>query len=169
MRVSHSRRDSCVTSAIRIAQGGFLCNISYAYILEDMAKPKVVAIDHISLSVRNFKKSKEFYGKLLGFLGFSVFTRRKNYIGWSNKKTRVIIMPVLSKYKKIKHSKGMVGFHHYGFEMSSRKDVDAVYQFLLKNKYTILDPAGEYYGGPFYAVFFTDPDGLKLECMHYPK
>lgn len=138
-------------------------------ILQYMKKPVVVAIDHIGLSVKNFQKSKKFYGKLLGLMGFTVFLRGKNYIGWSNKKTRLIISPVLPQYKKLQHKKGMVGFHHYAFEMSSRRDVDAVYTFLLKNKYTVLDPAGEYYGGPFYAVFFTDPDGLKLECMHYPK
>ena len=131
--------------------------------------PKVVAIDHLVLSVRDFKKSKAFYAKLLRFLGFKVFLRGKNYIGWSNKKTRVIISPVLSKYKKLKHMKGMVGFHHYSFEMSSRKDVDAVYKFLVKHKMKVLDPAAEYYGGPFYAVFFADPDGLKLEAMHYPR
>jgi len=131
--------------------------------------PNVLAIDHLALSVTNYKKSKEFYGKLLGFMGFKVFMRGKNYIGWSNKRTRVIIMPVTAKYKRLKHEKGMVGFHHYSFEMSSRKDVDAVYRFLLKHKMKVLDPAGEYYGGPFYAVFFADPDGLKLEAMHYPK
>lgn len=131
--------------------------------------PKVVAIDHLALSVRDYKKSKEFYGKLLTFMGFKIFMRGKDYIGWSNKKTRIIIQPVLAEYKKLKHAKGMIGFHHYSFEMSSRKDVDEIYKFLLKNKMKVLDPAGEYYGGPFYAVFFADPDGMKLEAMHYPK
>jgi hypothetical protein len=31
---------------------------------------------------------------------------------------------------------------------------------------TIVDPAGEYYDD-YYAVFFLDPDGLKLEGMKY--
>ena len=131
--------------------------------------PKVLGVDHLSISVRDFKKSKKFYDGLLKFLGFKVFLKGKNYIGWSNKKTRLIIMPVLAKYKKLKHEKGMVGFHHYAFELSSRRDVDELYKFLRKNKVKILDPAAEYYGGPFYAVFFADPDGLKLEGMHYPK
>jgi hypothetical protein len=30
----------------------------------------------------------------------------------------------------------------------------------------IVDPAGEYYED-YYAVFFLDPDGLKLEGMKY--
>ena len=30
----------------------------------------------------------------------------------------------------------------------------------------IVDPAGEYYDD-YYAVFFLDPDGMKLEGMRY--
>ena len=29
----------------------------------------------------------------------------------------------------------------------------------------VLDPPGEYYGRNYYAVYFTDPDGMKLEGM----
>jgi catechol 2,3-dioxygenase-like lactoylglutathione lyase family enzyme len=132
---------------------------------------KVVGIDHLSISVRDFKKSKEFYGKLLKFLGFKVLFQGKSYIGWTNGITRYTLFPVLPKYKEIKHEKGMVGFHHYAFELSKREDVDELYRFLLKNKVRILDAPKEYpeYGGPYYAVYFTDPDGLKLEGMHFPK
>ena len=30
---------------------------------------------------------------------------------------------------------------------------------------TVLDPPGEYYDRNYYAVYFTDPDGMKLEGM----
>ncbi len=30
---------------------------------------------------------------------------------------------------------------------------------------TVVDPPGEYYGRNYYAVYFTDPDGMKLEGM----
>ena len=30
---------------------------------------------------------------------------------------------------------------------------------------TVLDPPGEYYGRNYYAVYFADPDGMKLEGM----
>jgi hypothetical protein len=32
---------------------------------------------------------------------------------------------------------------------------------------TVVDPPGEYYGRSYYAVYFTDPDGMKLEAMVY--
>ena len=50
--------------------------------------------------------------------------------------------------------------------MRSRKDVDALQKFLEETGATIVDPAGEYYDD-YYAVFFRDPDGLKLEGMKY--
>ena len=32
---------------------------------------------------------------------------------------------------------------------------------------TVVDPPGEYYGRSYYAVYFTDPDGMKLEAVVY--
>jgi predicted lactoylglutathione lyase len=49
--------------------------------------------------------------------------------------------------------------------MASRKDVDAVGAFLEQNGMNVVDPPGEYYGRNYYAVYFTDPDGMKLEAM----
>jgi hypothetical protein len=45
--------------------------------------------------------------------------------------------------------------------------VDALQTFLREDLgATIVDPAAEYYDD-YYAVFFLDPDGLKLEGMKY--
>ena len=70
----------------------------------------------------------------------------------------------------------VVGIDHLvlsvgGFARSrdaSRKDVDALGVFLAANRMTVIDPPGEYNGDPnYYAVFFADPDGMKLEGMVY--
>ncbi|MGB7255161.1 MAG: VOC family protein, partial [Xanthobacteraceae bacterium] len=67
--------------------------------------------------------------------------------------------------RKRKYRKGDIGFHHYAFELASRKDVDALGSFLRANGMNVVDPPGEYYGRNYYAVYFTDPDGMKLEGM----
>ena len=60
-----------------------------------------------------------------------------------------------------------IGLHHYAFQLRSRRDVDALQIFLQDELLaTIVDPADEYYDD-YYAVFFLDPDGLKLEGMKY--
>ena len=45
--------------------------------------------------------------------------------------------------------------------------MDALGAFLANNKMTIVDPPGEYYDNCYYAVYFIDPDGMKLEGMVY--
>jgi hypothetical protein len=47
-------------------------------------------------------------------------------------------------------------------------DVDRLHEFLLSIGATVLDPPADYppYRDGYYAVFFSDPDGLKLEFVH---
>ena len=130
-----------------------------------MAKPasKVVGIDHISIRVSNYEKSKAFYGRLFEFLGFEISDEYPNTIGWTNGKTRYWIAPAEGRKK---HRIGDVGLHHYAFELRNRGDVDALQAFLKSERVRIVDPADEYYED-YYAVFFLDPDGIKLEGMKY--
>ncbi len=130
-----------------------------------MAKPacKVVGIDHISIRVSNYEKSKAFYGRLFEFLGFEISDEYPSTIGWTNGKTRYWIAPAEGRKK---HRIGDVGLHHYAFELRNRKDVDALQSFLKEQRVRIVDPADEYYED-YYAVFFLDPDGIKLEGMKY--
>jgi len=127
--------------------------------------PRVVGIDHLVLSVGDFERSKEFYDKLLNFLGFKLKYDYADMAGWSNGKTLFWIAAADDAGRKHKYRKGDVGFHHYAFELSSRKDVDALGDFLVENEMNVIDPPGEYYGRNYYAVYFTDPDGMKLEGM----
>lgn len=127
---------------------------------------RVVGIDHISIRVSDYEKSKAFYSKLFAFLGFEVSDEYPDTIGWTNGKTRYWIAAADTPGKKHKYRIGDIGFHHYAFQLRNRKDVDALQAFLEKEKVRIVDPAGEYYED-YYAVFFLDPDGLKLEGMKY--
>lgn len=129
--------------------------------------PRVVGIDHLVLSVGDLARSKDFYGKVLGFLGFKLKYDYADMAGWSNRKTLFWIAQADAQGKKRKHRKGDIGFHHYAFELGSRKDVDALGAFLLEHGMTVLDPPGEYYDSSYYAVYFADPDGMKLEGMVY--
>ena len=124
---------------------------------------RVVGIDHISIRVSDYEKSKAFYAKLFAFLGFELSDDYGTTIGWTNGRTRYWIAPAEGRKS---HRIGDVGFHHYAFELRHRKDVDALQAFLEKEKARIVDPAAEYYDD-YYAVFFLDPDGLKLEGMKY--
>jgi len=128
---------------------------------------RVTGIDHLSIRVSDYERSKEFYSRLFTFLGFTLSDEYEDAIGWTNGKTRFWISPADPVGRTRKYRMGDVGFHHYAFQLRSRKDVDALQKFLNEElKATIVDPAGEYYDD-YYAVFFLDPDGLKLEGMRY--
>lgn len=127
---------------------------------------RVVNVDHISVRVSDFARSKAFYTKLFDFLGFKVLDEFDDAIGWTNGETRYWIGQADTKGKKHKYRIGDVGLHHYAFELRSRKDVDALQAYLKKVGAPIVDPAGEYYDD-YYAVFFLDPDGIKLEGMKW--
>jgi catechol 2,3-dioxygenase-like lactoylglutathione lyase family enzyme len=128
-----------------------------------MPVSKVVGIDHISIRVSDYRKSKTFYSKLFEFLGFEISDEYPGTIGWTNGKTRYWIAEAEGrKTYKI----GDLGLHHYAFQLRSRHDVDALQAFLEKEKVRIVDAADEYYED-YYAVFFLDPDGIKLEGMKY--
>jgi catechol 2,3-dioxygenase-like lactoylglutathione lyase family enzyme len=127
--------------------------------------PRVVGIDHLVLSVGDFARSKEFYDKLLRFLGFKLKHDYADMAGWSNGKTLFWIAAADAEGRRKKYRKGDIGFHHYAFELASRSAVDELGAFLEDNAMTVVDPPGEYYGRNYYAVYFTDPDGMKLEAM----
>lgn len=127
---------------------------------------RVVGIDHISIRVSDFKKSKAFYSKLFKFFGFKVLDEYADAMGWTNGKTRYWIGQADAKAKKRKYRLGDIGLHHYAFELRNRKDVDALYVQVKKMGAIIVDPPDEYYED-YYAVFFLDPDGIKLEGMKY--
>ncbi|HYM33110.1 MAG TPA: VOC family protein [Candidatus Cybelea sp.] len=130
---------------------------------------RILGIDHISVKVADFERSKRFYAQVLGFLGFKLKYEFSDTAGWSNGKTLYWIGEADEEGKKHPHRIGNIGLHHYAFELAARKDVDALYELLKKIGATIVDPAGEYYDGGYYAVYFLDPDGMKLEGMFYPK
>jgi len=62
-----------------------------------------------------------------------------------------------------------VGLHHVAFEAPNRADVDAAADWLRARAAQIESEPKEYgYMPGYYAVFFYDPDGIKLEIVHVP-
>jgi catechol 2,3-dioxygenase-like lactoylglutathione lyase family enzyme len=127
---------------------------------------RFVGIDHISVRVSDFDRSKAFYAGLFEFLGLEVLDEYDDSMGWTNGQTRYWIGQADADGLKHKHHTGDIGLHHYAFQLRSRKDVDDLQDYLRRHHVTIVDPADVYYDD-YYAVFFLDPDGIKLEGMKY--
>ena len=128
---------------------------------------RVVGIDHLVISVSDFERSRDFYTKVLGALRFKLKYQYSDMAGWSNGKTLFWIAEADAEGKTHPHRKGNIGFHHYAFELSKRADVDEFYEALKKYDVEVPDPPDDYYEGGYYAVYFLDPDGLRMEAMVY--
>jgi catechol 2,3-dioxygenase-like lactoylglutathione lyase family enzyme len=129
--------------------------------------PRVVGIDHIVLRVSDFEVSRRFYDRLLTFLGFVEEWDLGRTVGWNNGVTMVWVVEAEPGAKA--HHTGDIGFHHYALELGAPEDVDELGAFLEREGATIVDPPADYpsYGEGYRAVFFLDPDGLKLEGMYF--
>ena len=126
---------------------------------------KVVGVDHVVFRVSDFERSKKFYKNVLGALGFKLKYDYGDTAGWSNGKTLFWVGQADAEGKKRPHRTGDIGFHHYAFELSKRKDVDDFHKALEKRDVEVIDPPDDYYEGGYYALYFLDPDGLKFEAM----
>jgi catechol 2,3-dioxygenase-like lactoylglutathione lyase family enzyme len=130
---------------------------------------KLGAINHIALTVSDLNQSEVFYNTLLGFLGYEQAEKTEQLILWANFNTAITLSPSNLQSLNKSHDRYSPGLHHLAFSAESREDVDVLYQYLTEHGVQILDPPAEYnYMPGYYAVFFLDPDGIKLELTYIP-
>ena len=136
-----------------------------------MARP----VDHLDLVVTDLERSLAFYNGLLEPLGFTRNSEiegergeRVVYIGGTGG-TAVSLREARSGAHDTPYDRYAVGIHHLCFGAASREVVDERAAWLLEKEARIESEPREYdYTPGYYAVFFYDPDGIKLEIVHRP-
>ncbi len=126
----------------------------------------VLGADHVDLTVNDLERSLPFYEKVLGALGFRRVPHA-TYVAWANAHMAIGLR---AAGRQGTFDRGRAGLHHLAFRVARREDVEHLHAFLVREGITVLDPPAEYpeYGPGYYAVFFADPDGMKLELVHFP-
>jgi glyoxylase I family protein len=134
-----------------------------------MAEIDILALDHVDLTVCELRRSTAFYDKILPALGMRRVAH-ESYVAWGNGHMNVGLREASPEHRETAFDRTRAGMHHLALRARSRTDVDRFHTFLVRERITVLDPPAEYpqYGPDYYAVFFTDPDGLKLEVVHFP-
>lgn len=122
---------------------------------------------HLTLSVSNSKKSKLFYDVLFQRLGWEKVYDDAEAAGYSDGNFTLWILPTKDK-KNAKHHFGEVGFHHFSVRVQKKADVDTIYSWCLDRKVRVVNAPKKYpeYSAKYYAVFFVDPDGMKIEVTY---
>jgi glyoxylase I family protein len=132
------------------------------------------AIDHLDLVVTSLERSLEFYRGLLEPLGYVRVSEiagergeRVLYLGRIGGMGSVSLREAQSDAHAVPYDRYAIGLHHLAFAASSRDAVDERAAWLRACGAEIESGPEEYdYSPGYYAVFFHDPDGLKLEIVH---
>jgi glyoxylase I family protein len=133
-------------------------------------------IDHLDLVVTSLERSLAFYRGLLGPLGYVRASEiagergeRVVYLGQIGGMGSVSLREAQSDAHVVPYDRYAVGLHHLAFSARSRSVVDERAAWLREQGAVIeSDPRDYGYSPGYYAVFFHDPDGIKLELVHRP-
>jgi glyoxylase I family protein len=128
-------------------------------------------VHHVDLVVSSIQRSLPFYRDLLGPLGWHRISEVEGergetiwYLGGPG--TGIGLREAQTTGD---HDRYRLGLHHLAFEAGSRAAVDERYTWLLEQEAEIETLPREYgYMPGYYAVFFFDPDGIKLEIVSVP-
>jgi glyoxylase I family protein len=128
-------------------------------------------VHHVDLVVSSIERSLPFYRDLLGPLGWHGISEVEGERGetiWYllGHETQIGLREAQAPGA---HDRYSVGLHHLAFEAFSRSVVDERADWLRSNGAEIESEPQDYtYSPGYYAVFFYDPDGMKLEIVHVP-
>jgi glyoxylase I family protein len=143
--------------------------------------PETGAIHHVILTVNDLARSKAFYAALMPRLGYPDVYDLGGFLGWSCKRGRFRpcnagggsfwLKQADPIHTNESFSKDRVGLCELAFNAENRAQVDSLAHDIESFGGRILNLPREYpeYVKGYYAVYFTDPDGIKLELAHLPR
>jgi catechol 2,3-dioxygenase-like lactoylglutathione lyase family enzyme len=131
----------------------------------------VKAIHHVDLAVADVERSLAFYLALLGPIGVEEAYRYATYRGGEE----VIYIRIGSQVLGFRHADGGehryygVGLEHLAITVDTRDELDGAYARCLEIGANVHFPPEEDSDIPGYWAFFVfDPDGFRLEVVHWP-
>ena len=124
-------------------------------------------IHHVEIYVSDLKKTNEFWSWFLEELGYDVFQKWHSGISWRLGETYIVFVQTEERFLDVPYHRGRVGLNHLAFHAASREHVDEITQKLKSMGVTILYTDRHPYAGgqDYYAVFFEDPDRIKVELV----
>jgi glyoxylase I family protein len=123
----------------------------------------VTTIDHVYVAVRDLDRSEHFYDDVMRLLGFRKGTTPiagERHAHYFNQVTQYTIRPARGGV----HDPYAPGLHHLCFRVATPGEVDAIAAALSARGIAASAPrVYPEYAEDYYATFFTDPDGIRLE------
>lgn len=128
---------------------------------------KIGLLHHVELNVADLARSTQFWGWFLTELGYEPYQKWEQGCSWKLGETYIVLVQTPEKYLDVPYHRSRVGLNHLAFHASSKEQVDDItlqarskgYRILYEDKHPFA--GGEHY----YALFFEDPDRIKVELV----
>jgi len=131
---------------------------------------EVIGIDHVYLAVRDPAAAEGFYDRVLaGVLGYrkgASVIGGDPHVHYYNRHFGFSLRPARAGTPP--HDPYAPGLHHFCFRVEDEAAVDRASAELRAAGVTTTDPRYyPEYAPDYYATFFTDPDGVRLEITNF--
>jgi len=130
---------------------------------------ETIGIDHIYIAVSDLTRSEKFYDRVMDILGFrkNTFTNEgDHHIQYYNRHFGFVLRPAGGG--RAAHDPLSPGLHHFCFRVEDAATVDAIARRFVENGVDCSTPQlYPEYASDYYALFFSDPDGIRLEVTNY--
>ncbi len=130
---------------------------------------EITGIDHVYITVSDLRRAGKFYDRVMRFLGFRKGTgpiEGEPHRHYYNRDFQLTLRPAHGA--KPPHDSYAPGLHHICLRVPDREAVDDAARGLRRLKIDVTRPQlYPQYAPDYYAIFFTDPDGIRLEIVNH--
>ena len=130
--------------------------------------PEIIGIDHVYITVSDLDRSEKFYDVVMEILGFRKGRFQigaEKHVQYFNRHFGFVLRPARVTGP---HDPYAPGLHHFCLRVESEKDVREAADTLKERGISVSEPRRyPEYAPDYFAVFLTDPDGVRLEITNY--
>lgn len=124
-------------------------------------------IHHIEINVSNLNRSRNFWGWFLRELGYKKFQEWEFGFSFKLKDTYLVFVQTENMYLNNKYHRKNTGLNHIAFHVKNKKMLNKLKEKLEENGARILYNENFPFAGgkDHYALYFEDPDRIKVEIV----
>jgi catechol 2,3-dioxygenase-like lactoylglutathione lyase family enzyme len=126
-----------------------------------------IGFHHVEINVLELKRTKDFYGWLLEELGFYVYQEWDQGVSYKCGTAYLVFTQTEDNHTQFSYHRKRTGLNHLAFWAKSRAQIEQLRVQLTNRNISILyEDRFPYAGGEgHYALFFEDPDRIKIEIV----
>jgi len=124
-------------------------------------------LHHVEIYVSDLEQSREFWTWLLEEVDYQIYQDWDEGFSLKLGDTYIVFVQTEEKYNETIYHRCQSGLNHLAFHGGTRNDVDILTTKLRERGITILyEDRHPFAGGlDYYAVYFEDPDRIKVEFV----